>query len=196
MLDYKNIAEAELKIKEAFNCLGVFKLMTHKSQHIADTPKRIVKAWMEYLENLSCENKIKITTFTSNSDQLVLVKDIAFSSLCSHHFFPFHGICHVAYLPSEEIIGLSKIPRIVQFYAKQPQVQEELTSEIAEELNNALKPRFVMVIMEAIHTCCRDRGVSSNNSMITNEIRHSPKLSSDSVRSIKTEVLDLIKLNK
>jgi GTP cyclohydrolase I len=102
--------------------------------------------------------------FTVNYDEMVIVRDIEFFSLCEHHLLPFFGTMHVAYLPNEKVIGLSKIPRIVDMFARRLQVQERLTQQIAETLQNVLNPRGVGVICEARHFCMMMRGVEKQHS--------------------------------
>src|SRR5260370_8723162 len=95
---------------------------------------------------------------------MVIVKDIDFNSVCEHHILPFIGKCHVAYMPRQKIVGLSKIPRLVDMFSRRLQVQERLTTQIANALNEALEPRGVAVVMAAIHTCMLLRGVEKQNS--------------------------------
>jgi GTP cyclohydrolase I len=102
--------------------------------------------------------------FVEEYDEMVIVKDIDFFSLCEHHLIPFFGRCHVAYMPNRKIIGLSKIPRLVEMFSRRLQVQERLTTQIANTLNEALQPRGVAVVVEAIHLCMLMRGVEKQNS--------------------------------
>src|SRR4029450_4446421 len=102
--------------------------------------------------------------FTVTYDEMVVVKDIDLYSLCEHHLLPFHGKAHVAYLPNGKVVGLSKIPRLVDIYARRLQVQERLTVEIAEAIQKAVRPRGVGVIIEAVHFCMMMRGVEKQNS--------------------------------
>ncbi len=129
------------------------------------------------------------TLFTQQYDELVLIKDIRFESFCEHHLLPFFGVAHVAYLPNGKIVGLSKIPRVVEALARRPQVQERLTEEIAELLTSELGARGVAVVMEASHTCMTVRGVhKESSSCITSAMRGIFK---ESIAS-RSEVLSLI----
>lgn len=138
-----------------------------KRQGLLNTPKRYEKA-IKFLTS-GYEVKIKEIAgdaiFDEKSNDLVLVRDIEFFSLCEHHVLPFFGKVHVAYVPNGKVIGLSKIPRIVNAFARRLQVQERLTDEIAECINSVLKPKGVSVIIEASHLCMMMRGVEKQNSM-------------------------------
>lgn len=139
-------------------------------EHLRETPLRIVKAWKEYTE--SFDDELRVKTFDNPGyDELIICKDIPFHSLCLHHFFPFEGICHVAYLPDKKIVGLSKIPRIIKHFSKRPQFQEKLVNDIADYLMQVLEPKGVMVIMRGSHTCMVCRGVESNGGMTTSALR-------------------------
>src|SRR5439155_18281110 len=102
--------------------------------------------------------------FVEEYDEMVIVKDIDFFSLCEHHMIPFFGKCHVAYMPKQKIVGLSKIPRLVEMFSRRLQVQERLTTQIANTINDVLQPRGVAVVMEALHLCMVMRGVEKQNS--------------------------------
>ena len=138
------------------------------------TPLRAAKA-MEYLTsgyNQDLNTILNEAIFDEDFDEMVIVKDIEFYSLCEHHILPFWGRCHVGYLPRKRIIGLSKIPRIVDMFARRLQVQERLTRQIAEALEAALDPTGVGVVMEAQHMCMMARGVEKQASkMTTNAMR-------------------------
>src|SRR5207248_10350583 len=115
-----------------------------------------VEAGLRYLSSgysKKVEDLLNGALFVEDYDEMVVVKDIDFASLCEHHLLVFIGKCHVAYMPRKKIVGLSKIPRLVDMFAKRLQVQERLTTQIANALNDALEPRGVAVVMEAIHTC-------------------------------------------
>lgn len=133
---------------------------------LRDTPKRVAKAFRAYTAGYSQDPKQVIGDgmFEAETDEMVLVKDIELYSLCEHHLAPFFGKAHVAYIPSDKIIGLSKIARVVDIYARRLQVQERLTMQIAEALDDVMKPRGVGVVIEASHLCMMMRGVEKQNS--------------------------------
>ena len=129
------------------------------------TPLR-VKQSLQFLTAGYRQDPAKILTrrFTVKQDEMVIVKDIDFFSLCEHHVIPFFGKCHIAYMPDKQIIGLSKIPRLVDAFARRLQVQERLTTQIAEAINEHLKPLGVACVIEASHLCMMMRGVQKQNS--------------------------------
>ncbi len=143
-------------------------------QGLMRTPLRAAKA-LEFLTSGYHQDIDKIlnkAVFDEDFDEMVIVKDIEFYSLCEHHILPFWGKCHVGYLPQKRIIGLSKIPRIVDMFARRLQVQERLTREIAEALQASLDPTGIGVVMEAQHMCMMARGVEKQASkMTTNAMR-------------------------
>jgi GTP cyclohydrolase IA len=124
---------------------------------LRDTPRRIAKAYAEFLS----PKAFNPTTFPNDEgyDELVLARGIPFNSLCEHHLLPFHGVAHVGYLPGDRIIGLSKLGRVVDLFARRLQVQERLTSEVAAWLDDHLEPKGVGVVIEAEHLCMSLRGV-------------------------------------
>ncbi|MBI3684583.1 MAG: GTP cyclohydrolase I FolE [Acidobacteria bacterium] len=133
---------------------------------LAKTPERAEKA-LRFLTSgysMSLERLVNGALFRVKYDEMVLVRDIEFYSLCEHHVLPFFGKIHVAYLPKDKVIGLSKIPRIVDMFARRLQVQERLTREIAESLQNVLEPRGVAVVCQARHFCMMMRGVEKQHS--------------------------------
>ena len=135
---------------------------------LGKTPARAAKA-MRYLTrgyNQSIEEVVNGAIFGTESDDMIVVKDIELYSLCEHHLLPFIGKCHVAYMPSGKIIGLSKVARIVDLYARRLQVQENLTYQIAHGLENVLKAAGVAVVIEAQHLCMMMRGVEKQNSVM------------------------------
>jgi GTP cyclohydrolase I len=130
------------------------------------TPERVEKALRYFTSGYAQDVKevLNGAMFVEEYDEMVIVKDIDFSSLCEHHLLPFIGKCHVAYMPNRKIVGLSKIPRLVEMFSRRLQVQERLTTQIANTLNEALQPRGVAVVVEAIHLCMLMRGVEKQNS--------------------------------
>lgn len=143
-------------------------------QGLVKTPLRAAKA-MEFLTSgyhQDIDEILNGAIFDENYDEMVIVKEIEFYSLCEHHILPFWGKCHVGYLPRNRIIGLSKIPRLVDMFSRRLQVQERLTREIAEALETALDPRGVAVVIEAQHLCMMARGVEKQApKMATNVMR-------------------------
>jgi GTP cyclohydrolase IA len=133
---------------------------------LVKTPARAARAWREMTSGYGAdlEQVFNGAFFKVKCREMVLVKDIAFYSLCEHHLLPFFGRAHVAYIPDGKVVGLSKIPRLVETFARRLQVQERLTQEVAETLYKALKPRGVGVVMEAQHLCVNMRGVRNETS--------------------------------
>ena len=132
---------------------------------LRDTPRRVAAAFAELLE----QEPFALTTFPNEGgyDELVVVRDIPFHSLCMHHLLPFHGIAHVAYLPGERIVGLSKLARVVELFARDLQVQERLTMQVATFLEEHLQPKGVGVVLEAEHLCMSLRGVQKPGTRTT-----------------------------
>jgi GTP cyclohydrolase I len=130
-------------------------------QGLKATPERVSKALRQLTDGygVHAEEVISDAVFDQDYDEMVVVKDIPFYSLCEHHMLPFFGACHVGYLPRGKVVGLSKIPRLVGVFAHRLQLQERMTKEIAEALNGALVPRGVGVVVEARHLCMEMRGV-------------------------------------
>lgn len=137
------------------------------------TPERFAKAWKEMTAGYDIDAKKISTTFAGeNYDQMIIVKNIEFHSFCEHHILPFTGIVHVAYIPSEKVIGLSKIPRIVDIFSKRLQNQERMTMQIADKLEEILDAKGVAVKISGKHMCMHMRGVKkSNSSMDTIAVR-------------------------
>lgn len=135
---------------------------------LLESPFRVVKAFMEYTEGYREDPRIHLRkTFEVEHNELVLVKDIEFYSMCEHHFAPFYGVTHVAYIPNEKVTGLSKIARLVEGYAKRFQIQERLGNQIVDAIMEELNAKGAMVIIEASHMCMCSRGIKKNASTTT-----------------------------
>ena len=140
---------------------------------LKDTPARVARMYGELLAGMHDDPNTHLgRVFNENYDEIVLLRDIPFYSMCEHHLMPFIGSAHVAYLPSGKILGVSKLARIVDCFAKRLQVQERLTAQIADFLNEHLKPRGVAVVLEASHSCMTIRGIKKPGSiMVTSALR-------------------------
>jgi GTP cyclohydrolase I len=138
--------------------------------HLADTPRRVANAYAELLTPRTFD----LTTFPNDEhyDELVLARDIPFESLCEHHLLPFHGTAHVGYIPDDRILGLSKLARVVELFARGLQVQERLTTQIANWLDEHVQPRGVGVVIEAEHLCMSLRGVRAQGSRTVTSAVH------------------------
>jgi GTP cyclohydrolase I len=136
---------------------------------LLQTPRRVDQSLRFLTSGYSAnlDHIINDALFTVEYNEMVLVRDIDFYSLCEHHMLPFFGKCHIAYLPNGKVIGLSKIPRLVDVFSRRLQVQERLTSEIADTINQRIHPYGVAVVMEATHLCMAMRGVQKQNSVTT-----------------------------
>src|SRR5207248_3797597 len=160
---------------------------------LLNTPKRVDKA-LKFLTSgydADIDKVLNDALFTVDYSEMVIVKDIDFYSLCEHHLLPFFGKCHVAYIPTNKVIGLSKIPRLVDVFARRLQVQERLTNQIANIVLETIKPMGVAVVMEATHLCMSMRGVEKQNSFaVTSAMLGAFR---DSART-RMEFLELIKL--
>src|ERR1019366_8865162 len=140
-----------------------------KREGLQKKPHRVAKALRELTSGygVDVDAMINNALFSESYNEMVLVRDISFYSLCEHHMLPFFGRAHVAYLPNKKIVGLSKIPKLVEIFARRLQVQERLTLQIAETLQAKLKPRGVAVVLEARHLCMEMRGAESHRSPTT-----------------------------
>jgi GTP cyclohydrolase I len=179
-----NLAAAERAAHDLLVALGA----DIESAHLRETPRRVAKAYAELLT----PQPFNATTFPNDEgyDELVVVRDIPFQSLCMHHMLPFQGSAHIAYLPGKRIIGLSKLGRVVDMFARNLQVQERLTTQVADWLLGALEPRGVGVIVEAEHLCMSLRGVQKPGSRtVTSALRG---LIKDDART-RQEFLSLIR---
>jgi len=178
----------------------ISKILSELGEHVEregleKTPERVAKA-LRYLTSGYDKDAKEILNgamFVEDYDEMVIVKDIDFSSLCEHHLLPFIGKCHVAYMPGRKIVGLSKIPRLVEMFSRRLQVQERLTTQIASTINEVLQPRGVAVVMEAVHLCMLMRGVEKQNSKaITSAMLGSFRDNPET----RAEFMDLIKSSR
>jgi GTP cyclohydrolase I len=180
MMDDYEIADGYQK-RDLYNVRTIKKLATHyreilkligedpDREGLEKTPERVAKA-MQFLTHgydLKPEDILRSAMFKEDYRQMVLVKDIEVYSMCEHHMIPFFGRAHVAYIPNGHIVGLSKIPRVVDAFARRLQVQERLTTQIKECIQNTLKPLGVAVVIEAQHMCMSMRGIQKQNSVTT-----------------------------
>jgi GTP cyclohydrolase I len=160
---------------------------------LLDTPKRVEKAYRFLTSGYDADidQVLNNALFTVDYSEMVIVKDIDFYSLCEHHLLPFFGKCHIAYIPQKKVIGLSKIPRLVDVFARRLQVQERLTHQVAEVIEQKIAPLGVAVVMEGTHLCMSMRGVEKQNSFaVTSAMAGAFR---DSART-RMEFLELIKL--
>lgn len=173
MGSYKNTEEYNTEVTENLSnnfseiLKGIGEDVTREG--IVKTPERAAKA-MQFLTSGHCQDPaeiLKSAMFAEDYHDMVVVKDIELYSLCEHHILPFFGKAHIAYIPDGYIVGLSKIPRVVDVFARRLQVQERLTHDILECINNTLKPKGVAVVIEASHMCMMMRGVQKQNSVTT-----------------------------
>lgn len=162
--------EIEDKLKDILTYIGE----DVNREGLIETPYRIVKSWDKlyggYNQN---SNDILSTTFIEGKcDEMIILKDIEFYSTCEHHFLPFFGKIHIGYIPNDKVVGVSKLARLVEIYARRLQIQERLTTQIADDIENILNAKGVIVISEAQHFCMTARGVEKQKSkMITSAIR-------------------------
>ena len=140
---------------------------------LLDTPGRMARMYQELLEGLFIDaEEVLAVSFEESHDEMVILREIPFYSMCEHHLLPFHGQAHVGYLPAGRIVGLSKLARAVEIFAKRPQVQERLTTQIAESIERVLGARGVGVVIEAEHPCMTARGIRKPGShMVTSAMR-------------------------
>ena len=185
--DEKTTAELAVHVKEILRLLGE----DVDREGLLKTPERVAKA-MQFMTKGYAEDGeviIKSAIFDEEYQQMVLVKDIELFSLCEHHMLPFIGKAHVAYIPNGEITGLSKIARVVETYARRLQVQERLTEQIRDCIQESLHPLGVAVVIEAMHTCMSMRGVQKSNAVTTTSAFSGIFLRSQKTRN---EFLELI----
>jgi GTP cyclohydrolase IA len=164
-------ARAEAAVRELLLAVGE----DPEREGLRDTPGRVARAYAEIFAGLRVDaDQVLTTTFEAEHEELVLVRDIPIMSSCEHHLLPFHGMAHVGYIPGPDgrITGLSKLARLVEVYARRPQVQERLTGQIADTLMRRLQPRGVIVVVECEHLCMSMRGIQKPGARtITSAVR-------------------------
>ncbi|MCI0652146.1 MAG: GTP cyclohydrolase I FolE [Planctomycetes bacterium] len=162
-----------------------------KREGLAETPERIARLYEEVFAGLTQDrDKVLSTVFHEKHDEIVLVKDISFHSMCEHHLLPFTGSAHVAYIPRGKVVGISKLARAVDHFALRPQVQERMTNQIADLITSALDPLGVAVVLEAVHTCMTIRGVKKAGSTVVTSAMRGVMRSNLATR---TEVMQLMR---
>ncbi|WP_312861142.1 GTP cyclohydrolase I FolE [Amycolatopsis endophytica] len=182
-------ARAEKAVRELLEAVGE----NPDREGLRDTPARVARAYREMFAGLYTDPaSVLARTFDESHEELVLVTDIPMYSTCEHHLVPFHGVAHVGYIPNSQgkVTGLSKLARLVDLYAKRPQVQERLTSQIADALVRKLEPRGVIVVVEAEHLCMSMRGIRKPGARTTTSAVRGMLQSSATSRA---EALELIK---
>jgi GTP cyclohydrolase I len=164
--DTVDLPAAQRAVADLLRALG----KDPSSEHLADTPARVAKSYAELLS----PREFTLTTFPNDEgyDEMVVARSIPVQSLCEHHLLPFHGVAHVGYLPGERILGLSKLARVVELFARDLQVQERLTKQVADWLQAHLAPKGVGVVIEAEHLCMAVRGVRAPGAVTVTSAVH------------------------
>jgi GTP cyclohydrolase I len=186
VLDEEKVRAIAAHMRGVIDILG----LDTADPNLFETPERVARMYLEMFGGLAEGAEPDITFFPNDEHYkaMVIEKDIPFYSMCSHHFVPFYGHAHLAYIPNQKIIGLSKMPRILEFYASRPQLQERLTEQVAGFLLDKLSPQGVMVVIEARHLCVEMRGVKKPGALtVTSAIR-----GIFYNRSVREEFLDLL----
>ncbi len=168
--DEERIPQIAPHVEAILDQLGV----DRNDPNLKDTPRRVAAMLLEMFHGLKEGAEPSVTVFPNEESYsaMVMERDIPFYSMCAHHLVPFYGHAHIAYIPGKHIVGLSKIPRILEFYAKRPQIQERLTEQVADYLWQRLEPLGVMVVIEARHLCMEMRGVKKPGTLtVTSAIR-------------------------
>lgn len=165
MKEISTTDQQTLQLREAIERFFVLMGEDPAREGLRKTPERVEKAFRFFTKGYhqNVDHVLNGALYSIKYDEMVIVKDIDFFSLCEHHLLPFFGKCHVAYLPDKKIIGLSKIPKLVEVFSRRLQVQERLTCQIAETIQEKIKPQGAAVVMEAQHLCMMMRGVEKQN---------------------------------
>jgi GTP cyclohydrolase I len=164
-------------IKELLDAIGE----DPEREGLQGTPERVIRSWGELYGGYEQSPADLFTTFESDHDEMVLLRDIEFFSMCEHHMLPFFGKAHIAYLPDQRVIGISKLARLLEVYSRRLQIQERIGQQVADDLMTYLKPKGCAVVLEAKHLCMVARGVNKQNSLMTTSVmrgafRTSPSL--------------------
>ncbi|MFL2763741.1 MAG: GTP cyclohydrolase I FolE [Dehalococcoidia bacterium] len=158
-----NKKEIEKAVKNIIHAIGD----DSNREGLIDTPKRVSKMYEEFFSGLNEDPaQVLLTSFEESYDDIVLIKDLQFFSICEHHFIPFYGIAHISYIPNGKVVGASKLSRSLDILARRPQIQERLTNQFVEILNNTINPKGVAIIIEAEHLCMSLRGIKKPGSKI------------------------------
>lgn len=170
VLGHVNDSEVEDAVRRILAAVGE----DPEREGLKSTPRRVARMYHELLGGYTTDPQqvINGALFDVQYDEMVLVRDIEFYSMCEHHMLPFIGRAHVAYIPDGKVLGLSKIPRVVDMYARRLQVQERMTRQIADFLRDLLKPQGVAVVVEAVHLCSTMRGVKKHDARMTTSAMH------------------------
>lgn len=165
-----NIEDTSRIIRELIEAVGE----DPEREGLKNTPNRVARMYTELLSGYTAEPEriVNGALFDITYDEMVIVRDIEFYSLCEHHMLPFIGRAHIAYIPAGKVIGLSKIPRIVDMFARRLQIQERMTRQIADFAQSVLKPQGVAVVVEAMHMCAMMRGVKKHDARMTTSAMH------------------------
>lgn len=195
--DVDNVSQRERAKHHFEKFMDALGLDVEDDEHLEDTPQRVVDSRFDEIFRGLDEDPQKYmgTAFESGAkDDLVVVDNIEVKSMCAHHFLPFRGVAHIGYIPDERIVGLSKFARLVDGYARRPQVQERLTSQVADAIKDELSPRAVIVVIECEHECMTVRGVQDASSMTrTSAIRMDDDMDK---HSIKQEFFQMVSNGK
>jgi GTP cyclohydrolase I len=175
-------------VKEIIRILG---LCPDQDPNLVNTDRRVARMYLDIFSGLDEGTRPKLTTFPNEEHytSMVMEKEIPFYSMCAHHFVPFYGHGHIAYIPNDKIVGLSKLPRLLEFFARRPQVQERLTEQVAAVLEEELKPQGVMVVIEARHLCVEMRGVKKPGAVTVTSALRGIFLQ----KAVREEFLDLLR---
>lgn len=187
------VVESEKVLRIAKHVRGLLEELglDQTDPHLRHTDIRVAKMYLEMFQGLDEGAEPQVTTFPNDEDysHMVMEKNIPFYSLCAHHLVPFYGKAHIAYIPDQRIIGLSKFARILDFYARRPQLQERLTEQVVRYFEEELKPRGAMVVIEARHLCVEMRGVKKPGVMtVTSALR-----GAFHDKAVREEFLDLLR---